>query len=472
MGRKRGQKADWATNPNTGKPIEGLYQTTYKSGPYRGKIKAYYYKNKDGKHITCGSDFFKALQKFTIYKKENNITIKAPKITEFEINLPEVIDYPDALGKNIFNAIEQFHKGHISAYEADVTDQWWATAEKIIKSNLAYSALMLNIPELAYLHKITPPSKSKTLDEIWDIYIEHLEIEGKSVENTKKITKPAWKEFNQIVGKKYIRDIEHEDIANYNKTIHKQSRKESIKNRYAYVSNRYKSIKAVTNKAKDKLKDKSDIRQLIEHLDQLTNVSSNEQKKLMFGRKNTILSAKELKTLLEKANDDILIKCAILLGLNCCIRWSDFITITKDMIDFEMKEYRAFRSKNGIFQAAKLWDETVESVTSYMDESPNNSEYIFLTKYNNIWNRKDLERRFNKIRTKAKMEWLTQSKFRKMTATKASQLRFPSTTIAYKSLMGRAIPGADANYIYQMPSDTEELVQLLHDYYFSEKQKT
>ncbi len=462
MAKKSGKKASWATNPHTGEIVEGLYTNKWKDG----RVKAYYYLD-NKKQVTCGSDFNKALQKFEIYKREHNIIIQAPKIHEFEIDIPE--DGSLYSPEDYVKTLRQIEQGQVSIDSLNITDEFWSLAEKVIKANLPYSAKRLNIPELAYLHDVKPLEKSLPMSEVWDLYKSH--YTGSSDKDLNRNIKPAWKEFKSIVGRSSIREITFEDITTYNLKIHKRAKKATIKNKYRYVKNNFDPVKRVIRRLRDKSKGviKQDCITLLEHMNQLTYVKKEEENKAKFNKSKKVLVSSELKNLLDCSNEDILVKCSILLGLNCCIRWGDFAEITKDMIDFDNKEYLSFRNKNGNLQACKLWDITIKAIKEYMDKYPNDTEYIFLTKHNNIWSDKDLRNHFNKVRTKAEMEWLTQDKLRKMTATKASQLGYHSNTLAYKAIMGRKIPGADESYIYQMPEDTKDLVRDLHEYYFTLK---
>ncbi|MBM4104409.1 MAG: hypothetical protein FJ263_10265 [Planctomycetes bacterium] len=462
---KRGRKTDWASNPKNGKYEEGLYETRYKSGKYKGRIKAYYYKDEQGRHKTCGGDFDKAVQKYTIYKREHNIVIVSPKVDMVKVTITEENSTnPDEFADGIITTLKNLSNGDIKISDLDITDEFWELAERIIKTNLTYAAKRLNIPELGYLHKVKPPAKSITLDELWSIYKSN--YEGRSKKNINNNIKPYWNEFKKCVGKQSVRDIAFEDITKYNDKIRQDKEKSSVLNQYRYVKNRFDAVRGVIRRAKDKISFKDDCIELLTHMEQFTYIKKEQEEIMLLQRPNHVFSAEDLAILLKASNDDLLVKCSILLGLNCCIRWGDFAKITKGMLDFDKKEYRSWRGKNANSQACMLWNETIEALKQYMKANPTDTENVFLTSYKKVWNIQYLQEHFNKIRSKVKMEWLTQDKLRKMTATKSSQLGFGSNTNAYKALMGRKIPGADASYIYTMPADTEQVIKKLHKYYF------
>jgi integrase len=462
---KRGRKADWASNPKTGEYNEGLYEARYKTGKYKDRIKCYYYKDSKGKHITCGSDYDRAVQKHAIYKREHNIVIASPKIDSLKVTITdEDATKPDEFADSIINSLKNLSNGAVEISDLDITDEFWEISEKVIKANLPYASKRLNIPELGYLHKVKPPAKSITLDEIWNIYVKN--YEGRSNRNLNYNIKPHWNEFKKCVGKSSVRDIEFEDITKYNDKVRQDKDRPSVKNQYRYVKNRFDAVKGVIKKAKDKIVFKDDCNELLKHMEQYTYVKKEQEEIMLLQRQNHVLTAKELSKLLKASENDLLVRCSILLGLNCCIRWSDFAKLTKSMLDFRKKEYRSWRGKNAQSQASKLWDETIEALQEYMKENPTDCDNVFLTSHNKIWRYQYLQFRFNKVRKTAKMEWLTQEKLRKITATKSSQIGFGSNTNAYKALMGRKIPGADRSYIYTMPADTEQVINELHKYYF------
>jgi integrase len=461
MVRKRGKKPDWSTNPKTGEQIEGLYATYYNDR----RIKTYYYKDKNGKQITCGSDFFRADQKYSTYLKENNIFIAAPIIRDLTLTLTEEnTANPDEFANGVIATLENLSKGNVQIESLDISDEFWQMAETIIKSNMPYAGRRLNIPELAYITDITPPVKSVTLDELWDIYIKN--YEGRSNDNIKNNIRPAWNEFKKCIGKQSVRIIEFGDISKYNDKVRQDKNRPTVENQYRYVKNRFDAVKGVIKKATDKIEVKDDCNKLLKHMEQLTYVKKEQEEIMLLQRPNYVLTAKELTKLIKVSEDDLVVKCSILLGLNCCIRWGDFAKMTKSMLDFERKEYRSWRGKNAKSQACKLWDESIEVLQLYMQQYPTDNDYVFLTSRKNTWRKKYLHKNFNEVRKIAGMEWLTHEKLRKMTATKSSQLGFGSTSNAYKALMGRKIPGADSSYIYRMPADTEPLINELHKYYF------
>lgn len=466
MTRQRGKKTSWATHPVTGDMVQGLYIQMYKTGLYKGTVKAYYYKTPQGKQVTCGADFFIALQKYETYKREHNIVICAPKIDSITITIPEDIDNPDAFACSIEQAIQAISDKAVTISDLDITDDFWALAEKVVKSNLSYAAKRLNIPQLAYIADIDPPMKSLTLQDLWDMYT--LETKATSKRGLRN-TELSWKKFCKFIGKIDVRDITFEDIKKYKQEVYKEANKNTISNKQSYTANAFKPVKAVVRLSKESVtgQHRKDILCLLGHLDQLkvakaVNIKAEWAKTI--GEKN-ILTPDQLKLLLDSCGKDMLAKCIILLGLNCAIRWSDLISMTKGMIDLDKGQYISMRHKNNIFQGCMLWGETIQAIKDYMAKYPSTTDYIF-TCNGRAYSSNGLEARFRKVRTKSGLTWLTHNMLRKMTATKASACGYHNMTTAYKALMGRAIGGHDSSYIQQLPKDTAQLMPLLHESFF------
>ena len=313
MALKRGRKADWATDPKTGSYEEGLYETKYKTGKYAGRIKCYYFKDSKGKHKTCGSDFHKAVQKFAIFKREHNIVITSPKIDSLKVTLTDANTInPDEFADSIINSLKSLSNGSVEISDLDISNDFWVIAERVIKANLPYAAKQLNIPELAYLHKVKPPIKSITLDELWNIY--ETNYDGRSKRNLISNIKPAWLEFRKCVGKSSVRDIDFDDISKYNEKVRQDKDKPSVTNQYRYVKNRFDAVKGVVKKSKDKIEVKDDCKKLIEHMEQLTYVKKEQEDILVIQRPNKVLTAKELSKLLKASENDLLIKCVSVRG--------------------------------------------------------------------------------------------------------------------------------------------------------------
>jgi hypothetical protein len=67
MSKKRGAKPDFVLHPDTNESIEGLYANKDK----RGKIRFYYYLDRNGKQKTCTSDLREAIKRFNAFREKN-----------------------------------------------------------------------------------------------------------------------------------------------------------------------------------------------------------------------------------------------------------------------------------------------------------------------------------------------------------------------------------------------------------------
>ena len=454
MTMKRGKKANWATHPETGEIEEGLYVSKYSDG----RVKAYYYKDKENKHITCGSEFFIAQQKFAQYKNNSAIIVESSAIKTLTL----VID-GETNADHMIGALNYIADKNITINDIDITDEFWNRAECIIKNNFLYAAKRLNIPQLAYITDVTPPVKSITLIELSDLYKDN--YEGDSKTNLRRILK-FFTEFTKVIGIQSVREINFEDISKYEKMLQKEKHRETVNNQYRFVKNRIDAVKSVVRKGMRRISVKDDCIKLLQNIDQLTYVKKKQEKILINKRDRRSLAKEELKNLLECSESDLLVKCGILMGLNACIRWGDFARLEPYMFDFDKQEFNGWRDKNGIPQAAMLWDETASALREYMSNNKLVNNLIFTTRFGNPFVNKYLRIKFNKIRKKANLEWLTQKQLRKFSATVASDLGHGSKTDEYMCLMGREIGGSEASYVIPNAQKTAEVVSKMHGYYF------
>jgi hypothetical protein len=82
MSKRRGAKPDFVLHPETNESIEGLYANKDK----RGKIRYYYYLDKNGKQKTCTSDIREAIKRFNAFKEGE----KYPDLIEIPEEAQEV----------------------------------------------------------------------------------------------------------------------------------------------------------------------------------------------------------------------------------------------------------------------------------------------------------------------------------------------------------------------------------------------
>lgn len=84
--------------------------------------------------------------------------------------------------------------------------------------------------------------------------------------------------------------------------------------------------------------------------------------------------------------DHLVLRSMILLGLNCGYGNGDCSQLEMDWVDLKEGWIQYARPKTGIDRRAKLWPETVKSITTWLDKRPRiNSRFIFVTRQGNPW---------------------------------------------------------------------------------------
>lgn len=443
MTKKRGRKADYADY--NGEPVKGLYKQKYRDG----RIKNYYYYGSNKKRISCSSDIVLAVQKYSSYCKKQNIHLDISSPSSAKVIIDNNIDNADDYADGIIQTLEHLTNKTVSITEAKITDDvFWQTAEKMIKANLPYAARRLGIPQLAHIDDITPIPKSITLDACLELF-----LKAKKQRSKRYIieVRRYFNEFKSIIKRNHVREISYDNITKYNNSIHSQA--EKLGNPAATVSNKFGVVNAVIRYAKRKMEYKKDLNNLLGYLEQLEFLTKEE-------KSFTPIAPDEYQLLLSKCDKDIIMKCSVLLGLNCALRWTDIINLKKTDIDLEKQSLKTFRHKQKKeVIACCLWQETVDAIKEYQAKINNSTDYIFITQFKQPFKNYDsLRNRFNKVKAKAGLHHIEHPLLRKTFATTSTLLKYGSTTDEYKTVMGRRIAGADSSYISKLPEHTKDLV--------------
>ncbi len=453
MTMKRGRKPDYADY--NGEPVEGLYKQKYKDG----RVKNYYYYDSNKKRISCSSDIVLAVQKYSAYCEKQNIHLDISNPLSVKVIIDNKIANADDYADGIIQTLEHLTNKTVSITGAKIDDDvFWQTAEKRIKANLPYAARRLGIPQLAHIDDITPIPKSITLDACLELF-----LKAKKQKTKRYIieVKRYFNEFKTIVSKNFAREISYNDISKYNNSIHGKADK--LGNPAATVSNKFGVVNAVIRYAKRKTEYKKDLINLLGYLEQLEFLTKEE-------RAFAPITPDEYKLLLSKCDKDIIIKCSVLLGLNCALRWTDIINLKRTDIDLEKQTLKTFRHKQKKeVIACCLWQETVDAIKEYQAKINNSTDYVFITQFKQPFKNYDsLRNRFDRVKAKAGLNHIKHPLLRKTFATTSTLLKYGSSTDEYKTVMGRRIPGADSAYISKLPENTKDVVNSIHTYFFTD----
>jgi integrase len=426
--KKRGIKPKYASY--NGKDIEGLY-IAY--NPDRS-IRNYYYINSNGRQVSCTSDIREAVRRFRKYQREQ-AGGKFSAIPENEQIIP----------------IGQY--GGI--YDPDIVSDDYVIHRfvELLNEDRYRVAEISGIPQFANIEDIVPLPKSQSLSDLIDMYSNHRVDKA----YLKKVRR-SWKEFSSIIGKGVVRLVNYADITRYNNTIHSQAGSSVITNKPRYIKNRFDSVRAVLRYCIRRIEYKKDIDKILEYLQQLS-YGKDHPKKVR------IVRPEEFQILFKDSEGDILGRCVLLLGLNCAMRHSDISDLKKIDVDLVNSKLSRVRTKTGIIQSSVLWKETRDALKQYMRLYPNNTEYIFATKYNKPYKYKYMMPHFNRLRLKEKdVSHITHNMLRISANSIANQLSLNPNGI--KILMGWSVSGVDNSYNQRHPEATMDIVISLHKYYF------
>jgi integrase len=276
-----------------------------------------------------------------------------------------------------------------------------------------------------------------------------------------KTVRRHWNEFRNIVGKDNVRMVNYGDVTRYNDIIHSQSNSSNITNKPRYINNRFDAIRAVLRYCRRKIEYKKDIQKILEALQQLSFAKDKP-------RKVVTVTPEEFTILFKASENNPLGRCMLLMGLNCALRSSDISDVRKIDVNLKNFKYSKPRTKTNIIQSSILWTETRDAIEEYMKQYPNNTEHIFVTKYNRPYKYKYLIRYFNKLRGK-EVSHINHSVLRKSANSTANQFSLNPNGI--KILMGWSIGGVDNSYNERPAEATAEIVKVLHQKFFGKPKK-
>jgi len=441
---KRGKKARYALY--NGKEIEGLYLTYNKDKSVRN----YYYLDANKRQVSCTADIVEAVRRFREYQNQNSTVELLSNHSPVSIDTPENFDKSIDTERIVSLTIHKdgtVSKQDINSYPKEVIVRKFV---ELLKEDQYGIAELAGIPQLAHLESITPLPKSLTLKEL----IEDFKIRTDIAHNYIKDVKNYWQSFSNIVQKIEVRKISFNDIKKYNDEIHKLSKEKAITNKHRYIKNRFDAVKAVILYAKKRNEYKKDLITLLGHLEQLRYITKY--------KKNipVVVKPNQFQDMLSNA-DNPLTRCLLLLGLNCAMRYEDIINLRKSEIDFDNKYLQRQRTKTGIIHSAILWTETIKALKEYMKEYPNDSEFVFTTKFNNKYVEKYLRTiYFDSVR----IDTITHKHLRNSVSSIANRLGCNPNGI--KIIMGHNISSVDNSYNERHSEATRQVCNEVYKYYF------
>jgi integrase len=447
MSKRRGAKPDFVLHPETNESIEGLYANKDK----RGKIRYYYYLDKNGKQKTCTSDLREAIKRFNAFKEEKKY--------------PDLIEIPEEA--------QEVPIGRYGLYFKDgYVNKTWViqTFQDILNSDRKLVVDVTGNPKYWDFENTPSRPQSLTCQEVID---EYLAIKRKKTLNDDYRYRMIrhWNAFKRAVGKNCIRDITFQDVKRYRVMVVTEAEKKEkageIKRLDLYINERFSAIHDILVKIREYQEYKRDTDNLLDHTGQLRRLTKDEVRP-------KAINPEQWKILYAHSKNNLFIRCSLLLGLNCAMTWGDIIDLTPDQFNFQKNTYIGTRSKNNIQNCAMLFPETSSNLKEYIISHPTSNGSIFYYKdVNRTTMIDDIVTMFR--------EWklsLPKSEFKKVETITHKHLRKSVRTTAFKAkchieyiklVMGRKLEGSEEHYTEKDATMTTEVIKAVHDHYFQKK---
>lgn len=438
---KRGRPPKFVKDPN-GHPIVGL--------SYNKDIGYYATYSKPRKSF--GTDLSSALFKYRQYRNEQNnenhaVEIRIPDSKDFINKTGEYIDW-----KNFPDdppVIPVAYEGE-TAYIPEIL--FIQKARELILTDPITSAKKLGIPELARLDDLPRLEKPLSLQQILEFY---LETRNPCKEEQKKV-KSIWKGFCKSVKVRTVREITCDMIHDYKDKLCKICKSKGYKT--SWLRRKFTRVKTVLNCSKKY--GRTNKRELVRVLQWCECLSAP----------NTIdVSAKpiereDVNKLLNVA--DVKWRAVILLALNCGYYAKDIHDLKKNMIKKKNElDYIIFpREKNKHMRINVLWKETKQALDQYMEEKPNDLEYVFLSMNKTPWDTHDIMRGLGTLRKKSGVS--DEVKFSHFRDGAASALFGLVQSDKISVTIGHRIKGEKSKYISVKPEQVKDCADYIWKEYF------
>ncbi|AQT68223.1 site-specific tyrosine recombinase XerC [Anaerohalosphaera lusitana] len=462
---------NWYVCDRQGKIVEGLAYDTgngyyfYSGWRQEPGVKQ---KKKTRKDYQFGRDYDEAIYLFRQWQEKDKSF--SPINYDSVMENGGLIHTPDDAPKGSEIVEEYDEDGFLSAYaiqhEID-DDEVWRRARSLILQDIREAAKKLGFPCLLEIedkllkHREIP---KLTIQNIRDFFWDH----NGSKPQEKRMVRLAINEFMEYVKDSDVSSMDKFDVMAWNEFLHSDGHSSNFINkrieRVITCLNFY--LKNFEKKKRQENQHKAEIKRTVDLIKEHTDKKSAQIKDTP-----KTFSVKTLKKLFKKINNDRQFVLINLLALNCGFYAKDIEGIKKDMVrekdGLTFISYPRDKTQKTSPRVIVLWEKTTSLLQDYMNDNPNNTDYVFLNKAGTNLKVPSIQKKFRQYKAKVKNEDKTDINFKSYRDTVASSLVYKvDNTDLITVTLGHDFGGKKKmywKYIETNPSEIKVVADILYD---------
>lgn len=342
----------------------------------------------------------------------------------------------------------ELHYGPVQ-FEANVplTSKFWMVLRAVLNDpqKRKQAAALTGWKQLEWLGSLEMPAETATLNALLERY-----CEKQMTHDWLRKCKQYWREFCRLVNAKTVRELSHEQIAHYRRTI--LDRGKSV----TYGHHRFGVIKSVFHHAAKLGLAADDVQKALLYCRQLEKPKGPQE----FNPRP--ISREHFQALLQAAAPKW--KAALLLSLNCAFYAQDVCDVERSHVNLDRGTLAMFRSKTKVPRIGVLWQETIEAIKGYQHEEPHRSRFIFVSRTGAPYHSNHVGRNFRRIREKAGVPVTVEYNHIRDGAKQAAlDAHVPDDRV--DMLMGHRAASAKDNYTLRKPHLVEVACKAIWEHY-------
>ena len=389
-----------------GKIVEGLAFDTgngyyfYSGWRKEAEVKQ---KKKTRKDYQFGRDYDEAVYLFKQWVDKDKVFSGIPYGSIVESGEPIASTEDATEGMEIIEEVNE--DGHIEGFALSRQiddDEIWRRARKLILQDIRGAAKKLGFPALIEIEDKLLKYRDipkLTLTDIFDFFWDY----NSSQKKEKRMVKLSVKEFVAYIKDEDISNIDKFDIISFDKYLSSGDFTSDFINkrieRVITCLNYYKK-----SYEKKTLKNNEHKNEIIRVVDLVNEHATKAEEQIKDTPKTFVI--KTLKKIFKHIKNDKRFTLINLLAFNCGFYAVDIEGLKKNMIKenngITYISYPRDKTRKTSPRAIILFDKTVKLLRVYLEENPNNTEYIFLNSVGTNLKTSSIQKEFKKLKEKIK----------------------------------------------------------------------